>query len=292
MCVKVEKGGSVATSARGQGLVVASDGLAALEVAEHAREKEFVINGIVNIFTTGMQGKWRWLYYIDPFAGPGVCRIKGSVAEIDGSPIVAAKSKAKFTDYFLADKDAGSLDVLRKRIDGLKLPETVRFKYCANDADLAMNEILSDLPPSKSSLGLALLDPWAWDFSFDSLAKLTSGRRLDLVINFPIGYIKRNWNREMPQLDQFMNGTNYKDPFQAAMQGALPGEKPARVLLDAYSDELGRIGYTYIKDNVVVDNSKHLALYCLLFASRNPRGAEFWDKVTQRKQSGQIRMRV
>ncbi len=175
-------------------MVVASDGLAALEVAEHAREKEFAINGIVNIFTAGMQRKWSQLYYIDPFAGPGVCRVKGSATEIDGSPMVAAKSKAKFTDYFLADKDEGSLDVLRKRIDGLKLPETVRFKYCANDADLAMNEILSDLPPSKSSLGLALLDPWAWDFSFDSLAKLTSGRRLDLVINFPIGFIKRNWN--------------------------------------------------------------------------------------------------
>ena len=292
MRVNVKKGGSMSTSARGQGLVVASDGLPALEVAEHAREKEFVINGIVNIFTTGMQGKWRRLYYIDPFAGPGVCRIKGSAAEIDGSPIVAAKSKVKFTDYFLADKDKGSLDVLRQRIKGLKLPETVHFEYSVNDADLAMNEILRDLPPPRTSLGLAVLDPWAWDFSFDSLAKLTSGRRLDLVINFPIGYIKRNWNREMPQLDQFMNGTNYKDPFQAAMQGALPGEKPARVLLDAYSDELGRIGYTYIKDNVVVDNSKHLALYCLLFASRNPRGAEFWDKVTQRKQSGQIRMRV
>ena len=273
-------------------MVVASDGLAALEVAEHAREKEFAINGIVNIFTAGMQRKWSQLYYIDPFAGPGVCRVKGSAEEIDGSPIVAAKSKAKFTDYFLADKDAGSLDVLRKRIDGLKLPETVRFKYCANDADLAMNEILSDLPPSKSSLGLALLDPWAWDFSFDSLAKLTSGRRLDLVINFPIGFIKRNWNRELPQLDKFMNGTSYKGPFQAAMQGARPGEKPARVLLNAYRDELAGIGYTYIKDNVVVDNSKHLTLYCLLFASKHSRGAEFWDKVTQRKQNGQFRLMV
>ena len=139
---------------------------------------------------------------------------------------------------------------------------------------------------------MAVFDPWGWDFSFETIAKLSQGRGLDLVVNFPIGYIKRNWERQLPALDRFMNGADYKVPFQAAMLRATPGERPARVLLDAYSSELENIGYKYIQDKVVVDNSRHLPLYCLIFASKHERGSDFWDRVTKRKQSGQFRMRM
>lgn len=278
------------TTSRGQGLAPGSDGLPVLEVAGHAKEKEFVIERIIGIFNAGMQNLWNRRYYIDPFAGPGVCRIRGSVTEIDGSPILAAKSRAKFTDYFLADKSVVSLDTLEQRITGLALPEQTNVRYYSDEANAAVARILSDLPPARSSLGLAVFDPWGWDFAFDTIARLSEGRRLDLVINFPIGYIKRNWDRELPSLDKFMNGSNYKRPFQQAMRRTTPDERPARVLLDSYAGELKSIGYEYIRDHVVVDNSRHLTLYCLIFASKHERGTDFWDKVTQRRQSGQFRM--
>ena len=278
------------TGSRGQGLVLASDGLPALEVAEHTKEKEFVIERIVGIFNEGMKYKWNRRYYIDPFAGPGICRIRDSSAEINGSPMLAAKSHPGFTDYFLADQNYQCLTTLERRITGLEIAEQISFHYYQDEADMAVRRILSDLPPARGSLGLALFDPWGWDFAFETIAKLSHGRRLDLVINFPIGYIKRNWEKDLPNLDRFMNGSGYKAPFQAAMQRTTPGEKPARVLLDAYASELAKIGYTYIRDNVLVDNSRHLTLYCLIFASRHELGADFWDKVTQRKQDGQLRM--
>lgn len=280
----------MSTTSRGQSLALGSDGLPVLEVADHTKEKEFAIERFVGIFNAGMHKKWNRRYYIDPFAGPGICRIKGATAEIDGSPMLAAKSKAKFTDYFLADKNAESLSALEQRIAGLKLPEQPNVRYYQDDANAAIAKILDDLPPAGSSLGLAVFDPWGWDFSFDAIAKLAHGRRLDLVVNFPIGYIKRNWEREMPGLDKFMNGTNYKRPFQSAMRRQSPGEKAARVLLDSYSDELKTIGYSNIRDNVRVDNSRNLTLYCLIFASKHELGATYWDKVTNRQQSGQFRM--
>ena len=261
-----------------------------LEVAGHAKEKEFVIERIIGIFNAGMQHKWSRRYYIDPFAGPGLCHIKGTTDKIDGSPMLAARSK--FTDYFLADRDTESIAALEQRITKLALPERTSVHYYNDDADAVVEKILGDLPPAGSSLGLAVFDPWGWDFSFDTIAKLSHGRRLDLVINFPIAYIKRNWEKEMPDLDRFMNGTDYKRQFQSAMRREIPGEMPARVLLDAYGGELKNIGYRYIEDNVLVDNSRHSTLYCLLFASKHERGADFWDKVTNRKQSGQIRMPV
>ncbi len=282
----------MSTASRGQDLVTASDGLPALEVAAHAKEKAFAFERIADIFTMGMRNKWRRLYYIDLFAGPGKCRIKGAPAEIDGSPVLAAKSKAKFTDYYLADKNVDCLNALEKRVNGLGLPDQSSVHYYQGDADVAVGRILRDLPPAMSSLGLAVLDPWGWDFSFETMANLSEGRRLDLVINFPIGYIKRNWDKELPGLDKFMNGDSYKGPFQAAMRRTTLGEMPARVLLDSYAGELKSVGYQYIRDHVLVDNSKQLPLYYLIFASKHERGADFWDKVTQRKQSGQFRMFV
>ena len=74
------------------------------------------------------------------------------------------------------------------------------------------------------------------------------------------------------------------------MRRETPGELPARVLLDAYTNELKTIGYNYIRDRVMVANSRNLTLYYLMFASKHERGADFWDKVTDRKQSGQFRM--
>ena len=207
---------------RGQDFVVASDGLSALSVSDHVREKEFAIKRFIDIFNNGMQRHWSRRYYIDLFAGPGKCVIKGSGEEIEGSPILAAKSRVKFTDYFLADIDAGSLEALRTRIYGLGLGNQDLFKYYPGDADSAIYELLAELPDGQTSLGLAVIDPWGWDFSFDNMANLAAGRRLDLVINFPIVNIKRNWQRELPQLDKFMNGSRYRSSFEYAMTNKDP----------------------------------------------------------------------
>lgn len=280
------------SGSRGQGLVTASDGLPALSVPEHVKEKEFAIARMIGIFNSGMQNKWSQRYYVELFSGPGRCVIKESGEEVDGSPILAAKSKAKFTNYFLADISPDLLEVLRKRIAGLGLKELESLLYYPGDADTAVGKLTADLPEARTSLGLAVLDPWGWDFSFKTLATLTAGRRLDLVINFPTVFIKRNWRRDLPQLDRYMNGRGYRKAFESAMIREDPGITPTRVLLDAYEKELKGIGYKYVRDQVGVRNSTGLPLYHLIFASRHERGSEFWDKVTSRQESGQIRMNL
>ena len=278
------------TGARGQDLVLGSDGLPALEVAAHTKEKEFDIDRITDIFNAGMQHLWSQRYYIDLFCGPGLCRLKDGGREIYGSPMLAAKSKAKFTHYYLSDKNPDNLAALEQRISRLHLPNPEDIHFYRGEADKLVDRISDELPPPQRSLGLAVLDPWGWDFSFSTLANITKDRRLDLVVNFPIGYIKRNWERDLPRLDAYMNGDAYRGSFRAAMRRENPGETPARILLDAYAEELQKIGYNYIRDNVFVENSRHVTLYGLLFASKHSRGADFWDKVTKRTESGQLRM--
>jgi len=280
------------SGSRGQNSVTAPDGLPALAVSEHVREKEFAISGMISIFNNGMQNRWRRQYYIDLFSGPGRCVIRGSREEVEGSPILAARSKVKFTDYFFADISLDFLEALKKRIGELDLKEPARVNYFPSGADTVIGELTAKLPEARTSLGLAVLDPWGWDFSFSTLANLTSGRRLDLVINFPIVNIKRNWRRDLPQLDKFMNGRSYRESFESAMAREDLGVTPTRVLLDTYKKELQGIDYKFVRDHVGVQNSRGIPLYYLIFASKHERGSEFWDKVTTRQESGQFRMGI
>ena len=163
------------------GLAKASDGLLALSVAEHAREKEFALKNITGIFTQAMKNKWPGkLYYVDLFCGPGRCVIRHSDAETEGSPLIAVE--APFNHYYFADVDDPSIGVLRKRVAAIDCSGK-RLHYYAGRAEETVDKVLSELPHPNRSLGLAFLDPWAWDFSFEGLKRLTKGRRLDILIN-------------------------------------------------------------------------------------------------------------
>ena len=166
--------------------------------------------------------------------------------------MLAAKSEAKFIPLFISQTKIGITSQRWSNgyhdciFQGPRI-----FTFTGAKPISWVDRILDELPPPRRSLGLAVFDPWGWDFSFSTLADITKGRRLDLVVNFPIGYIKRNWEKDLPRLDDYMNGDAYRGPFRAAMRRENPGETPARALLDAYAEELQKIGYNYIRDNRV-----------------------------------------
>ena len=143
---------------RGQELTKASDGLLALSVAGHTREKEFALKNITGIFTHAMKNRWPGrLYYVDLFCGPGRCVIRHSDAETEGSPLIAVE--APFTHYYFADADEPSIDVLRERVAGIN-GSGKRFHFYAGRAEETVDKVLQDLPHLNRSLGLAFLDPW------------------------------------------------------------------------------------------------------------------------------------
>ena len=270
---------------RGQELTTASDGLPALSVAEHAKEKEDTLRNITGIFTQAMRKKWPGkLYYVDPFCGPGKCLIRTSEEETDGSPIIAAG--VPFTRYYFADGNERCIGALRKRLEGMNLSGK-RVRHYTGEANETINEILRELPPERESLGLAFLDPWAWDFSFESLRKLTRGRRLDILINFNIGHMKRAWRGHNPEMDAFLNlSTDHREFFKTATQEA----PDTRTLLDHYEKELEKIGYCYIADDIPVTNSNNTPLYHIIFGSKNKLGKELRDAVSRKTATGQFKM--
>ena len=275
----------MSTRNRGQELVTAADGLPALSVAPHAKEKEHTLRNITGIFTQAMKDKWPGrLYYVDPFCGPGKCLILNSDEETEGSPLIAAG--VPFTSYYFADKNDHCIDALKRRLKGVNLSAKRVFCYTGG-ADETIGEIMQALPSKRASLGLALLDPWAWDFSFESLKRLTEGRRLDLLINFSIGYMKRNWRHESLALDSFLNlPIDHREFFEPKTKGV----PDTRTLLDHYEDELRKIGYEHIADDSPVTNSNNTPIYHIIFGSKNELGKRLRDAVSVRTASGQFKM--
>ena len=168
-----------------------------------------------------------------------------------------------------------------------KLYSSVNMLFFNQDCNLVVDGLLQKLPPN--SLDFCFIDPFNWEIKFDSIQKLTEKRRMDLAITFHIGSIKRVADNPPKELIDFFPDTSWKQEYEkAGEEGKLSG----RVLLDAYGRGLRDLGYKEIKDYVLAVNTRKVPLYYLIFASKHPRGADFWDKIAERSEAGQLRMIV
>jgi three-Cys-motif partner protein len=271
----------------GQSLVTAKDGGIALVTGQWSLEKHDYIHRLADIFSTGMKNQSGHRCFIDLFAGPGRCVNEDTGEEFPGSPLQAIGIRDRFTHYLFNDINSNSIAALQTRVAALDSPPLPR--YFIKDCNAVVSDIRKALPPANDSLELAVIDAWGWEMNFDALATLTEGRRMDIIVTFPIGFIKRNWKKQdLDQLDKFFGGDGYKEPFFKAM--AQDSGKASRVLLDHYESRLKDIGYQYPNDAVWMVNSKQVKLYHIVFASRHQRGDDFWKKIIKRAPSGQTRM--
>ena len=265
-------------------LITGADGELTLKVGRWAKDKLFYIDRYCNIFNMAMKGKWPIRTYIDLFAGPGICLVQKTKKEINGSPLLALGGEVPFTHYFFNDIDPNVIKSLKKRTATYS---SVTVEYFSKDCNLAVDELLQKLPPN--SLDFCFIDPFNWEIKFDSIRKLTENRRMDLAVTFHIGNIKRVADKPTRELNSFFPDPSWQQEYaKAGEEGKLTG----RVLLDAYEKGLADLGYKEIKDYVLAVNTKNVPLYYLIFASKHPLGADFWDKIAVRSEAGQLRMRV
>lgn len=265
-------------------LVVGSDGEFVLKIGLWALGKLSYIKRYCDIFNTAMKDKWSKRTYIDLFAGSGKCLVETTMREVDGSPLVALSTRVPFTHYFFNDMDASAIESLQKRTAHAEFQS---IAYFSEDCNAVVEDLLSCLP--SGSLDFCLIDPTNWQISFDSIRKLTKGRRTDLAITFHVGGIKRVANNPPQELLNFFPDSSWLKEYQEAREAGRAGE---RVLLDAYERGLQELGYVEIKDYILAKNIKHVPLYYLVFASKNRRGGDFWDKVAMRSETGQLRMHI
>lgn len=89
------------------------DGLPVRCVGGWSRNKHYYIERYIDIFHSGMGKKFPTINYIDLFAGPGKCRVKGTRELADGSPLIAARFG--FSGYYLVDMNPDVIAALQKR---------------------------------------------------------------------------------------------------------------------------------------------------------------------------------
>lgn len=272
----------------GQELVKASDGELALVTGEWSQEKHDYIHRLANIFSTGMKNQYKYRCYIDLLAGPGRCVIENTQTEFPGSPLQAIEVRDRFTQYLFNDINPASIDALRTRIARLSTPPSPT--YFMQDCNTVVREVRKALPPPNECLELAVIDAWGWEMSFDALAALTQGRRMDVIVTFPIGFIKRNWRKQLDRLDKFLGGDGYKETYFSAMKQGR--QNASRILLDYYEERLKTIGYAYPNDTVWIPNTRQVKLYHMVFASKHRRGNDFWQKIIKRSPKGQYRLPI
>lgn len=269
-------------TAKAGDLIEASDGRLARVVHEWSDEKLFYVERYMDIFTRGMGQKWKGrLTYLDFFSGPGLCIDRGSGQESEGSPLRSLRYG--FGKRFFNDLNPTAVAALHDRVALQEPSNEPRIENVdCNDAVSGARSLMSS-----GTLGLAFIDPTAYQMTFESIERLTRGLRMDLIItfmtNYPRRFIGQPGFQEGSAFDEFMGTRDWLK---------LGTHATTRQILDLYEDQLRRIGYEHVVDDARILNSKNSTLYHLVFASKHPRGEEFFKEISRRTYSGQRKMQL
>jgi three-Cys-motif partner protein len=267
--------------------VSATDGLPVRSSGAWVEEKLYYLGRYLKIFSVGMKNKWGGrLYYVDLFAGPGRCRVRGSQKELDGSPLVSLLG-FDFAKYYFFEADPECFHALDERVKERAPNKLEKVKMIPGDCNDTIEQ--SDLP--SKGLGVAFIDPTGISqLSFETIRTLAAGRQIDLIINFPEGMgIRMNLHqyteKDTSALSRYMGSERWKARYQQSLTSF---DQVCSEIAKEYLTNLGSLGYRAVdSDWIPVRTDQNVLLYYLLFASKNPKGNEFWHKITRIDLHGQ-----
>jgi three-Cys-motif partner protein len=120
---------------------------------------------------------------------------------------------------------------------------------------------------------------------------MTRNKRIDLIITVMTDHLRRFI--EHPNLEEKLDGFFGTTEWRRLSETRAVGRRITyRDLLDQYEASLKRIGYKHVDDHVRIVNSRERPLYHLVFASKHPKGAEFFRKISQHRFDGQSSMDI
>lgn len=266
------------------------DGFPTRQVGYWSEKKLFFWNRYIEITTSAMVGHPKWpagLVYVDLFAGPGVCTIKGSNARIPGSPLIAANAPKPFEKIILCEKDSRIADACEARV--MKTPAGTRCTMFRGDCNETIHDVAALIPDR--ALTLAFVDPTGLDARFDTIAALSNRGQVDLLILFADAYdVVRNVDLYRQQsnskLDQVLGPDSGWQTMWDKLDNRCRGNI-RRMFIEIYKNQLiRRLGYRKFGEETIKDGAT--PLYTLIYASKHERGLDFWDKIATKDPSGQL----
>ena len=235
--------------------------------------------------------------FIDLFAGPGKCIIRNENREIDSGGIKALKrDEAPFNEYYYFDICRSNTEALEKKVS-----TTFNREIKLGDSNALINELVGILLRKPYRYHFAYIDPFGPDgLKFNTLRQLAKLDRMDMLIHFPIGAIKRNlnvWSKKRNTiLDDFLGTVAWRNSIKG-----LSSSQIFKTIIDVFKEQLISIGYpekglkmlTSDKNiylglpTVPVKNSKEVDLYVLILASKHELGQKIWNNIIRTTPDGQ-----
>jgi three-Cys-motif partner protein len=271
-------------------LYTSDDGLQVREVGSWTEDKLFFWNRYIDITTRAMVGHPKWpagLVYVDLFAGPGICKLRESGRRIPGSTLIAANTPKPFRAILAIELNADLANALAARLKNS--PAAAVAKVFEGNCNTAINQLVPHIP--ERALTLGFIDPEALNVDFETVKKLSDCGQVDLLILFADRMdLVRNVDRyenENPSILDRMMGSHSRWRERWAQLANRSADNICRLFVDEYKTQLtNRLGYRAFGEKVM--ESQNGPIYRLIFASKNDKGLEFWDKVTQRDRDGQM----
>ena len=229
------------------------------------------------IFNKAMKDKpWDERVYLELFAGPGRCFVRGTQKEELGSPLQVLETN--FTKFIFVEMSKDAADALATRIDGHSNASKVEI-WCGDCAE-AIEKIV--IPPK--SLTFTFIDPTRISHApFKLISTLEAKARSDILINIPTGTdIKRNLHNYLVRSDSEAPLTKYlgSDEWKN-----IPTNSPSnfcRGFLELYEAQLRKLRYNFIGNIQQVTTPGNVPLYYLFFASKHQLGEKFWNETLKR----------
>lgn len=235
--------------------------------------------------------------FIDLFAGPGKCIIKDIQKEIDSGGIRALqREKAPFNEYYYFDIASINKEALEKRTSG-----KAGVHIEEGDSNNLINHLISVLLKKPYRYHFAFVDPFGPDgLKFETLRNLAKLNRMDMLIHFPMGAIKRNLNTWAKSrntiLDNFLGTEDWRNALKNASQSEI-----FKIFIDIFKKQLESIGYPeeglkmIASENNIYDglpivpikNTKEVNLYVLILASKHKLAQKIWNSVIKANPEGQ-----
>jgi three-Cys-motif partner protein len=273
------------------------DGQAVQCVDRWAEDKFYYFDNYLNAtrYARGKYAQYGNAVYVDLYAGPGKCRIKIKQNEISGGALRASSLKeAPFNRLILNDLSINNYNALSKRMG--------KAEIHSSDANVIVKTITDNLFEAKyDKYHFAFLDPFSpSNLKFDTIRELSRLKRIDIMINFPIGPIRRTYKKWLSKgneiLDEFLGTDEWRKIVAKSHEATF-----CNTLVDIYYRQLINVGFPekglgvideqgndYLGASIAsVKNSRNVILYYLILASKHDLAANIWKSILKTRAGGQ-----
>lgn len=223
--------------------------------------------------------------YIDPFCGPGRCRVRDTGEWIDGGVVAAWKKSrdggAPFTQVYVGDLDTQRREAAATRLRQLGAP-VIEIDGAAVQA---VQEIVARLNPY--GLHFAFLDPFNLEtLNFGIIGSLSKLKRIDMLVHVNQMDLQRNLvsnaTAEESAFDTFAPG--WRDKVNIVR-----GQQEIRQSVFQYwRDQVANLGVWPSAEMKLITGSKNQPLYWLLLAAKHDLAHKFWATASNVEGQGKL----